>query len=402
MLAIPFVRGLAMLATDGTVGVTEIVEGMHRDIAGFGAAPELWRWTLTRFVYRLVRGGMDLSGKTVDLALGATDRWLTLPSNSAAEGLLDDLASVLNGAFGDHLEASGNPLAIPIMLRVPQGELAPERDQIAHAFSGPPRRLLLLVHGLCLNERCWSRGTEDLPATLAERLGYACVYLRYNSGRHVSVNGRDLAGLLDRLVAAWPTRLEELSIVAHSVGGLVTRSACHQAVLAGQGWTRRLRTVVYLGTPHHGAPLEKLGQLATVGLAWAPFARSLSHLGTARSAGIKDLRHGNLLEEDWQRCDQETTIGDHRRPVPLLPGVRHCLGAASLEQPGSVSPVAGMVGDLLVRVPSATGVHDEPARTLDVPPAQRRVFMGMNHFDLLSHPEVWAQVERWLVQDAGA
>ncbi|MEW6368710.1 MAG: alpha/beta hydrolase [Acidobacteriota bacterium] len=402
MQTIPFVRGLAQLATDGTLGVTAVVEMMHRDIAGFGAAPELWQRTLTRFVYGLVRGGMSLSGKTLDVALGAAERWLTLPSNAAAETLLDDLACALNGAFGDHLEASRNPLAIAMQLRTLGGELQAERAALARAFPGAPRRLLLFVHGLCLDERCWSgTGGTHPAAALADRLRYACVFARYNTGRHVSVNGREMAVLLDRLVAEWPAPLEEISIVSHSMGGLVVRSACHYARQDGLGWTQRLRTAVYLGTPHHGAPFERLGQLATASLAWAPYTRALSLLGMARSAGVKDLRHGNLLDEDWQARDPDTSVGDHRRPVPLLPGVRHCMAAATLEQPGSTNTVSAMLGDMLVRVPSATGLCSDPARCLDVPPEQRRVFMGMGHFEMLRHPEVYAQVERWLLAEPG-
>lgn len=401
MKTILFVRGFSQLATDGTVGVAALVEGMHRDIAGFGAAPELWRRTMSGLIYSFLRKSMRLSGKGLEAALHAAGPWMKLRANPAAEKLLDDFASALNGAFGDHIEESGNPLAIPMQFRVSGGELSPDRDALLRAFSPPPRRLLLLVHGLCLDERCWHEGKgTDFAATLTARHGYGCVFLRYNTGRHVSTNGRELAVLLDRLVAAWPGPLDEISILAHSMGGLVTRSACHYAEQAGLEWTRRLRTIVYLGTPHHGAPFEKLGQLTTVGLALAPAARSLSLLGMARSAGVKDLRHGNLLDEDWRLHDPDTTVRDHRRSVPLLPGVRHCVAAATLEKPGSRNPVSRMLGDMLVRVPSATGVHANPARTLDIPPAQRRVFMGLNHFELLRRPEVCEQVERWLTEGA--
>lgn len=401
MQTIHFVRGLAQLATDGTIGVTDVVEGMHRDIAGFGAAPALWRWTLTRFIYSMVRRGMSVSGNTLDVVLGAAERWLTLPSNAAAENLMDDVACVLNGCFGDHLETSSNSLAMPMQLRLAGSEVPLQRVALVKVLPRPSPRILLFVHGLCRDERCWHTAAgRELSATLAERHGYVCVFLRYNTGRHVSANGRDLAVLLDQLVAAWPAPLEELSIVAHSMGGLVTRSACHYAQLDGRNWTQRLRTVIYLGTPHHGAPFEKLGQLVTLGLAVAPYTRALSRIGTARSAGVKDLRHGNLLEEDWQVRDQDRSLGDHRRPVPLLPAVRHCMGAATLEQPGSVVRPWTMLGDSLVRVPSATGSHADPARRLEVPPEQRRVFMGMHHFELLRHREVYAQVERWLVGEA--
>ena len=398
MKTITFMRGLAQLVSDGTHGVTKVVEGMHRDIAGLGAAPDLWRSTLSGFVYDLVHGGISLSGKTLGVALRAAEHLPAPPGNAAAENLLDDLASALNGAFGDHLEESGNPLAIPMQLRIREGEIEPEPTALAKAFPRFSGRLLLFVHGLCLDERCWNPAEGvNFAAALADHHGYNCVFVRYNSGRHVSTNGRELAVLLDGLLAAWPTPIDEFSVIAHSMGGLLTRSACHYARQARLGWTRCLRTAICLGTPHHGSPVEKLGQLTTLGLSWAPYARSLSLLGKARSAGVKDMRHGNLLDEDWQGGDQDTSIGDRRQPVPLFPGVRHCMAAATLEQGIEVHPVKGMVGDMLVRVQSAMGDHTDAARSLEVPAAQRRVFMGMNHFDLLRHPDVYAQVERWLV-----
>lgn len=402
MQTISFMRGLAQLATDGTLGVTEVVEGMHRDIAGFGTAPDLWRLTLSRFIYGLVRGGMSLTGKTLGSALEVAERCLPTAGNAATENLLDDLASALNGAFGDHLEESRNPLAIKMQLRTGGCEIQPEPAALAKAFPRPSGRVLLFVHGLCLDERSWN-ATEgaNLAATLADRHAYDCVFVRYNTGRHASTNGQDLAVLLDRLLAAWPVQIEEFSIVAHSMGGLLTRSACHYARQAGLAWTGPLRTAIYLGTPHHGSPVEKLGQLTTLGLAWAPYTRALSLLGRARSAGVKDMRHGNLLDEDWQG-DQDTGLGDRRRPVPLLPGVRHCMAAATLEQAGAVNPAKGLVGDMLVRVKSATGIHADGALSLEVPAGQRRVFTGMNHFGLLHHADVLEQVERWLAGKAHA
>ena len=54
--------------------------------------------------------------------------------------------------------------------------------------------------------------------------GVTPVYLRYNPGRHISENGRDLAHRLQALVDAWPVPVEAISILAHSMGGLVSRS----------------------------------------------------------------------------------------------------------------------------------------------------------------------------------
>ena len=196
------------------------------------------------------------------------------------------------------------------------------RDRLAAAIPGAGRKVLLLVHGSCMNDLLWNRRGHDHGAALARDLGYTAVYLHYDSGLHVSTNGRELASLLERLVAAWPVRVAELSIVAHSMGGLVSRSACHQAGEAGLRWPRRLRKMVFLGTPHHGAPAERLGNWVNVVLGAAPFTGPLARLPRIRSAGVTDLRHGNLLDEDWQGRDRFGRGPDRRRPVPLPTGVQ--------------------------------------------------------------------------------
>ena len=78
------------------------------------------------------------------------------------------------------------------------------------------------------------------------------------------------------------------------MGGLVARSASHQAA-AGAAWPRQLRDLVFLGTPHLGAPLERRGRGVDL-LSAPPHARALALLGRTRSAGITDLRHGALLD----------------------------------------------------------------------------------------------------------
>lgn len=243
-----------------------------------------------------------------------------------------------------------------------------------------------------MNDLLWSRRGHDHGAALARDLGYTAVYLHFNSGLHVSVNGRELAALLERLAAAWPARLSELSVVAHSMGGLVTRSACHQAAQAGMRWPRRLRKLVFLGTPHHGAPAERLGNWVNVVLGAAPFTGPLARLPRIRSAGVTDLRHGNLLEEDWQGSDRFVAGPDRRRPVPIPPGVK-CLAVAASASKG---PCARPRGDGLVPVDSALGLHADPARTLDLPPEGRFVVHGAGHLDLLDQPEVYGRLREWM------
>jgi hypothetical protein len=98
-----------------------------------------------------------------------------------------------------------------------------------------------------------------------------------------------------------------------------------------------------------------------------PFARFLDR----RSAGIRDLRHGFLLDE-----------------VPLLEGPTHCFVAATVTR-SAKHPVGRLVGDVLVLAPSASG-------------RDRLTFHhgvelgGTHHLALLNHPAVYEELAGWL------
>ncbi len=236
------------------------------------------------------------------------------------------LLAALNGVVGDRMAASGNPLATQMSLRL-HGR--PLHLEPLPATLAP--RVLLLVHGLCMNELQWQpappqRGHAD---ALAPALGAEVVGLRYNSGRHVAHNGRELALQLERLLGHWPVPLQSISVLAHSMGGLVMRSALHQAQQLSMQWPQRLRHLVFLGTPHHGAPLERAGNFVDGLLGGNLYSAPFAALAQLRSAGITDLRHGALLDRRRSargplraRCrPAHAGAAAHRRG--LLRGRRH-------------------------------------------------------------------------------
>ncbi len=225
----------------------------------------------------------------------------------------DALVAALNGVVGDHLERTGNPLAIRMQL------LRRDDRFDAAQLPSPGSDVLLLIHGLCMNDRQWTRAGHDHGQALAQALGFTPVYARYNSGLHISTNGRELALQLEQLLQDWPVPVQTLTIIGHSMGGLVARSAVHQATQAGMAWPRQLRRLVFLGTPHHGAPLERGGNWLHRGLGLSSYAAPLTRLSGLRSAGITDLRHGNLLDEDW--ADSRFAQRDTRAALPLPAGV---------------------------------------------------------------------------------
>jgi hypothetical protein len=328
----------------------------------------------------------------MDAVLARLAPLLGEPSSSPAR---EAVLAALNGVLGDYLAASSNALAIPMRLRRDGVPLPLERTALAAAIPQPGRKLLVLVHGLCLNDLQWSRQGHDHGEALARDLGYTPVYLHYNTGLHISTNGRAFADLMDTLVAQWPVRLRGLAIVAHSMGGLVARSACHYGAAAGHGWLRPLRKLVFLGTPHHGAPLERAGNRVDLLLGKTPYTAPFARLGKIRSAGITDLRHGNLLDDDWEGQDRFAHSHDRRRAVPLPESVHCCALAASTgRKAGDISE--RVVGDGLIPLDSALGRHRDPARRVSFPESCHWVGYGMNHLDLLSRPEVYEQLRRYL------
>ena len=156
--------------------------------------------------------------------------------------------------LGDYLVATGNPLATPMELRHAGHALTLEREALATALPAAGGRLAVLVHGLCMNDLQWQRAGHDHGAHLAQALGYTPVYLRYNTGQHTSTNGQALAERLEALLQDWPVPVQELSVLAHSMGGLVVRACIYQrrpvmdALMARDG-----ARLLMLGTPHQGA-----------------------------------------------------------------------------------------------------------------------------------------------------
>jgi pimeloyl-ACP methyl ester carboxylesterase len=246
-----------------------------------------------------------------------------------------------------------------------------------------------------LNDRQWNRGGHDHGAALARDLGYTTVCLHYNTGLHISVNGRAFAELLQALVAEWPVRLEELVIIGHSMGGLVSRSACHYGAARGHDWPRHLRRLIFLGTPHHGAPMERGGQWLDFVLNKSPYTAAFTHIGRIRSAGITDLRYGNLLDGDWENRDRFEHAADTRQAVPLPKGVQ-CFAIAATTG-GQVGDLRDrFLGDGLVPISSALGQHEEPHRALSIPKRRQWVGRAMNHLSLLSRQDVYEQIRLWL------
>jgi hypothetical protein len=402
------VRGAAQLAVDATAGLVDLVEAVHAGIArapGLPAPADGRTRGITGLVYRTVRGATRLAGGGVDALLGllATDLVPAdapqTPATQPASPAREALVAALNGVLGDHLEASGNPLAIALQLRFAGQPLLLQAEALRLFLPQAGPAVAVLVHGLCMNDLSWARGASPgpdtdgganaAPAGLAAKLaaaGYTTLALHYNSGRSIARNGADFAQQLEALVAAWPVPLRRLVLVGHSMGGLVARSAQHQAQQQGQRWPSLLSDLACMGTPHQGAPLEQLGHAVTAVLGATPYAKPFARLARLRSAGITDLRHGRLLD-------------DRSALAPLPAGVR-CLALAGTLGEADGAMRHRVLGDGLVPLPSALGQHADPARALHFEPGHTWVGAGIGHLALITHPAVHAQLLAWLAPPA--
>ncbi|HEX8121045.1 MAG TPA: alpha/beta hydrolase [Solirubrobacteraceae bacterium] len=327
---------------------------------------------ITRGVYAGVRGAAVAAGHGAALAARNAGPVSQTPQGARVVG-------ILNGLVGDTLEREGSALAQPMSV----------------ARCGPPTpRLVVFLHGLMETERSWRLGDREPYGERLERdLGCTAVELRYNTGRRISENGRSLCELMTELVDEWPVDVEEIALVGHSMGGLVARSACHRATLDDREWVTHVRHVVSLGSPHMGAPLEHAVHYAAAGLHRLPETRPLGRFLRRRSGGIRDLRQGSLVDEDWRDRDPEALRAEACQEVPLLGGATHCFVSATITR-SPEHPLGRLLGDMLVLTPSASGrsrtrrlgFRDEDG--LHVAPA--------THFALLNHPKVYAQLREWL------
>ncbi|HEX6651712.1 MAG TPA: alpha/beta fold hydrolase [Thermoleophilaceae bacterium] len=390
-------RALATLGFDELARATGGIGSIQRAVSGrvfrmVGPGAMLVRPVhegITRGVYRSLGAGT----RAVGVAAGrAAARREGLPLSSTPYG--SAVIAAIAGLRGDALEEEGSPLAQPMAVRVAGEPVALEPEAIASAFPAATRRIVVFVHGLMTTEFSWALGgRERFGDRLAREIGCTPVYVRYNSGRHISENGRSLSELMERLLAVWPVDVDEIALVGHSMGGLVARSACCHASEADADWAELIRHSVSLGTPHMGAPLEQAVHVLSAGLARLPETRPFANLLRRRSGGIRDLRQGSLVDEDWRDCDPDALRGAACAEIPLLEGATHCFVSATITR-SDRHPVGRLIGDTLVLKPSASG----RSRTRRIPfEDEYGMHLGKaSHFALLYHPAVYEKLRAWL------
>jgi hypothetical protein len=405
------IRAAGRLLGDVLATAVGVVRDTHRAIAdrafavaGPAAAPvRAVHDVIAGGVYATVRGAHAVIPRLIGIAVAPGWRREQAPLSGNRTGRFT-LAAV-NGLWGDTLSDRHPELATPMAIRSRGADVPATAEALRAAFPAATGRIALFVHGLCETEEYWSlaarrhHGTDrvTLGSRLRRDLGYTPVYLRYNTGLHVSDNGSRLSALLEDLVAHWPVAVERLTLIGHSMGGLVIRSASRQGAEGGNRWVAAVRHVVFLGTPHLGAPLARGVHTTAWLLARFPESRPVARLLTSRSVGVQDLGHGALVEEDWRDADPGELPYDRCTDVPFLPHAAHYFIGATLGREHDTL-MAAVVGDLLVPYRSASGSGDR--RRLPFDADNGRHLGGLHHLDLLNHPAVHDQLCAWLAEPA--
>ncbi|MGJ8669383.1 MAG: esterase/lipase family protein [Oceanococcus sp.] len=376
-------QGAARLGFDTVEGVTNIAEGMYRNIAALprplGPAPEGRAPGIAGFVHESIRQVNGAVRLGIDPALELAKRHLEYeaPDSMASVALI----SALNGLIGDHLERTDNPLAI-------QMDLVSQTDT-------PSPDLLIMVHGLAMHHSFFGWKGHNHGEAIAQEHGFTPVYAHYNSGRHISVNGRELADQIEKLVDEWPMPVRSIRFIGYSMGGLLTRSTLHAATEKGLRWPALTRQAVYLASPHHGSAVERGGNWFNAAFKISPYSAPLAALGMVRSAGITDLRHGNVVDQDWQDQGRFEHHDDRRQPTALAEGIEHFVIAGSLAAHKN-DVLKRPLGDGLVAPRSALGDHKDPSRDLGVPENNRLLVTSTGHLELLGHLTVFHRMKEWL------
>ena len=393
-------QGITRMLTDASLGITDIVQAMQKQIVHpffLPSTPAQEAITnLSGFVFNNIRWSTRFFGTGLDKTLGKLAVHFRETDSSPEREIF---RAVLNGVIGDYLEETNNPLQIKMEFRKNQKGFSPHPEVIKRIYPKVNGKILLLIHGSCMNDALWKRKDHDHGLALSNLSGQTTIYINYNSGRHISANGQELNNQLESLIKNWPVPIEDFTILAHSMGGLVARSAVYYGKETKNSWTKKLKKMIFLGTPHHGAPLEQAGNYLDLILETIPYTKPFARLGRIRSAGVTDLRFGNLITEDWKNIDRFKLEGDQRKTIPL-PTTISCYSIAGVISKQKSSLASEWLGDKMVPVKSALGKHKDPNRKLKFKKKNTWIAYEHSHVDLLSSQNVFDKLVEWMGADS--
>jgi pimeloyl-ACP methyl ester carboxylesterase len=389
-------KGIARLIKDGSLGLTDVMESMHQRVIYPPFLPTTpiqdMASSISTFAYYSIRQSTKIIGEGVEKLL---DQLTPVLGETKTISEAEALRSTLNGLIGDYLEAENNALQITMHFRFQSQNLVLKPDNLKEAIPNINGKILVLVHGSCLNDSSWSRKDHNHGESIARELDKTLIYLNYNSGCHVSKNGQKFNDLLEQLVLNWPVKVEEITMFSHSMGGLVARSAMYYGAQNKNNWFKKLKKTIFLGTPHHGSIVERTGNYFDVIFDKIHYTKPLARLGKMRSEGVTDLRYGNITDQDWKGNNRFEINGDQRIHVSLPKNVDSYTVAATTGK-ASTPLTLHLLGDGLVDIKSAFGQHKNQDKDLNFKEENTWVAYETTHMDLLSEPLVYEKIKSWM------
>lgn len=378
---IEYLRGLTRLVIAATTGTTSLVESMHSTVVNIsppiGESNATTTKGITGLVYKSIRGGTQLVGTSLDYAMQGLLPFLN--DKQPPSRTFDVFLSVINGIYGDQLVETQNPLAIGMRFFDQNNQLI--SDQLNSSAPAPTSKVMIFVHGLCLSHHSWKKDKIELSKETAEKPGFSPIYLHYNTGQSIAKNGAEFADRIEKLVDKWPSRVTDLTIVGHSMGGLVARSARYQGEKENHQWINANKKLASIGTPHCGAMLEKSAFMIESLMHLSPYAEPFTRLTKIRSTGIVNLRNGS--------------VGANDEFVPLPNGVEFFALAAVLNKNSNIG-TEQVIGGGFVTLDSALGHCSNPDRRLPVPPENKWARYDLGHNDMLWDKDVFKKLSTWL------
>lgn len=351
-------------------GIAGRTYGVVDTVAGRRTLPHSLHHGIAESVFASI--AVSLRGGSA--ALHALDRLVAIgpPLEDLPSGRFT--LSALHGLIGDQLPERAPTMVFDLAFRSGGRDVRLTREGVRTAYPSATGDLVVLVHGLCETEDYWGRLYGDRLG--AE--GWTPVYVRANTGLPVSESGAALDAAIAELVGAWPVPVRRISLVGHSMGGLVVRAALESCPEdSTSGWAARVTDVVTLGTPHLGSPVEQAIALGMKAFGTIPEMAPYHRIFRHRSVGVLDLAEG--MPEPPQRWAH----------------IRYRLVAASLTE-SPTHPLARSIGDLLV---TPTSAFAQPAKGPALFPGASTLHLpNAHHFDLLHDERVADAMARWLAE----
>ncbi len=299
------------------------------------------------------------------------------------------IAAILNGLNGDILEENNDPLAIKMHFRYRNKDISVDKLVDYYDFNQFDGRVCILIHGLMGDEYMWKKikanDENKIGDWLEKNENQHVLYLRYNTGLHISENGRALSNLFEEFMNQYGNKIKQLVLIGHSMGGLLIRSAGYYADIQRQNWLERLKTIFLIGVPNKGSYLAQIGFF--VGHIFRKIDIShddyIAKFMDVRSNGIKDLSFAYLTDDDWlnkNSGDLENYTVSKVRPIS---GVKYYLIGGILGKKNNI--LSSYFGDGLV---GSTSALTNELNTINLKNIESKIFEKENHLSLLESKPV--------------